>query len=280
MNRPGVPVSPDILRSRLIRPAAIAYSLSALAGLVSVVLLFVPGAARAMLEDMVLSGITNRSALGTWQFIHTCVTAVVFLWSAMMSLYLLGMLTGRAGKGLNLVYHAAHLGLRAVNISGICALVLLIYRLARFLILNFNLYDWLYQVYAMAISEALMVAQAWFLFTLLRRFLDSLCDAAASMGYTLAAGKLDRPTIPSFTANGFLVLGIAGLLMFFDRFFTVTIVRDYMQDYYALLTAEHPLLQFTAGAFLFGGIGSIFVSIYLRRYKRRCEWLLFESAKR
>ena len=279
MNRPSIPVSPDILRSRLILPAAIAYLLSALTGLASVALLLVPGSGQVMLEDMLRGGITDYSALTTWQVIHAAVTVINFLWAVMMSLCLLAALTGRAGKGMDLVYHAAQIWLKIVNVTGVCALVLLICRLVSYIIRTSNPNDWLYLVYAMLISEALMVVQAWFLFTLLRRFLNCLCDCAASMGYTLVSARLDQPTIPGFAATGFLILSLFGLGLTFDRFFTVTIVRDHWQDYYALLTAEHPLLRFSAAAFFFGSVGSILISVYLRRYKRTCERLLFQSAK-
>ena len=160
MNRPSISVSPDFLHSRLIPAAAIAYILSAVTGLAGVLFLLLPGSGQTMMQDMFMGGITDRSALMTWQVINIAITVICFLWAVMMSLCLIGSLTGRAGKGLNLVYHSSRICVKVLDIAGICALALLVYKLAAYIIRNFNLNDWLYLVYAMLISEALMVVMA------------------------------------------------------------------------------------------------------------------------
>lgn len=280
MNRPKITVTHDFLRSPLVLPAAIVYILSALFGMVGVILLLQPGAKAIMVEDMVLAGITDRSALSTWQFINAAITVVCFLWAVLMSICLASALAGKADRGLNLVYYITHGGVWVVNALGICAAGLFIYRLAAFLIGRFNLYDWVYQVYAMLVSEALMVTLAWLVFRMIRKFLDCLCDSAASIGYTFSSGTLGYPTIPGFTATGFLLLGIVGIVVFLDRFFTLTIVKAYRHEYYAVLTAQDPLLLLSGASFFFGAVGSFLISAYLRKYKLKCELTLYRSTKR
>jgi hypothetical protein len=72
-----------------------------------------------------------------------------------------------------------------------------------------------YLLYTMLMSEAIMVVQAFLLYKLLRRFLLCARDCAASIGYTLSAGALDKTTWPGFAPPGLMILGIAWCL--YDR---------------------------------------------------------------
>ena len=69
MDKQTISVSPDIFQSVLIPFAAIFSALAALFGFGSVLLLFNPDSAVALIQDLFLGGITSASALHTWQII-------------------------------------------------------------------------------------------------------------------------------------------------------------------------------------------------------------------
>ena len=124
-----------------------------------------------------------------------------------------------------------------------------------------------------------MVAQAWFLWKTLRKFLEAFMDTAASMTYTLYSGKLDTFPTPGFTATGFLILSVFGIVLAFDRIFTVTIVYDYLAAYYKILSAAHWSQYFSGITLLCGAAANILISIYLHRYNRLHERALYYARR-
>ena len=131
----------------------------------------------------------------------------------------------------------------------------------------------MYLLYAMFVSEALMLIISGTLYVMLCRFLDSLCDSAASVADTLENSRLSGKAIPKFAATGFLVFGLLSLFFGLDRMFTMTIVQEYRSSHYAFLTAEHPLLILSGGALILGALGNILSAFYLYGFKRKSEKL-------
>lgn len=277
MENRRITVSRDLFRSPLIPMAAVLSTLGSLCGLGSVVTLLFPDAVSALVQDLYLSGITDRSALSTWRFIHICVTVVCFVWSLLMSGCLWAMALGKAGQGLLAVSTAGEWTLHAVHASGILTLVYLLYRLVRYVIACLAINEWAYLLYAMLVSEALMIFQAAMLFVLIRRFLNSLSDTAASLALAVTGNTAGSGVIRAMTPIGFLLLGVAELLIGADRFFTVTIVQAYAGDYYKLLMAEHPLLLLSGGMFGLCALTNLLLGGYLFHRKHRLERLFFQA---
>lgn len=273
----SVPAPPDLFRSRLLLPAAAGYALSALLGLGAVLALFLPDALPALREDLVLGGIVSPSAIGTWTVIHVSVIAAGFLCAAAMAVCLTLELRIDPGRGLDLLHTGAQWLLWGVRISGAGVLVLLICKVARYLYACAFINEGVYIAYAMLVSEAMMAVQAAGLFVLIQRFLDCVSTAAAGMGYTRLCGKIDSTTIPGFTSTGFLLMALVNGYLAVERMFTVTIVEDFGGDYYSLLCPSHPVFRFTVGMFVLGAFANLCIGIYLRRYKRTAERLVFRS---
>jgi hypothetical protein len=99
------------------------------------------------------------------------------------------------------------------------------------------------------------------------------------MAYTRLSGKVDECTIPGFCGTGFLLAAVINGYLALERLTTVTIVEDYAGDYYSLLLAEHPVLLLTAGMFACGAVANLLTGLYLKRYKRETERLVFRSMK-
>lgn len=272
-------ISEKLFRSPRIPICAALYTGAASVGFAGVLQLLDPGARKAMLEDLLRGDVTSVSALQTWQFINMGILLAGFLCAAVMAVCLWLEVLSRAGRGLNLLYTAAHWGLYAVNGSGIVALVILIWRALRYILNCLSVNEGAYYLYSMLVSETMMVAQAVFLFVLIRRFLNSLCDSAASMAYMRASGKMDSVAIPGLAPTGFLILGLANVCLGVERLFTLIVVRDYLNPHYAILVAEHPVLHLSAGMCLLCAGANLLFSFWLRKYKRSIEYQLFLSRK-
>lgn len=274
-----VAVSVDTFRSGLIPAAAVLCTLAALLGIGAVLTLFIPGSIWALTQDLALSGINDPSALQTWKLIHLAVTVVSAACPAILAICLIQALRKDIGRGLDLLHDAAQWLLRAVNVSGVLALIVLILRVLMYVVSALSINEGLYYLYAMVVSEGLMVVQAWFLFMQLRKFLNCVSDSALSMACTLTTGKLDNVTIPSFAATGFLVLAAFCLVIGADRLFTLTVVDGYISDYYRLLSASDPILVLSGLSLLLSAVTDILLFFYLRRYKRISERLLFRPLR-
>lgn len=278
MKNRTVPAQPELFRSPLLAPAAGLYVLGALFGLSAVAALFLPGALSVLTEDLVRGGITERSSLQTWTVIHVGVMLAGFVCAACMAA---GLIFERRRKGLGLdVLHRCAQGLLwAVYGSGACVLAVMIWRMVRYLWACLWADAGIYLAYIMVVPEGVMIAQAVGMFILVRRFLNSACDVSASMAYARLSGKLDSFTIPGFCSTGFILTAVLNAFLALERLTTVTIIEDYAGDYYSLLLAEHPVLMFTAVMFACGAIANLLMGLYLKRYKRNTERLVFRSMK-
>lgn len=279
MEREKITVDLQKFHSPLTAIAAVLYSLAAVCGLAGAVLLLDPVSRAALTEDVILSGILERSAVNAWGLIHGSIGILAFLCPAILAIGIILTLKEQVYKGMNLLHGFAK-GLHvAVSVSGAMALAVLILRLGRYILMCLGLNEGLYLLYTMLLSEAMMVAQAVLLYKLLRHFLLCARECAASIGYTLSSGALGRTTWPAFCATGLLILGITCIILTADRLLTLTIVDSYPTDYYSILTTEDPIQLFAGAALFLGGIGNILLSIYILRFKKQAERIIYDHRR-
>lgn len=265
------------LRSPFLSAAAILYGFAGLLGIPGVVLLFSESYAQFLLQDLISGGITDPSSLLSWRIINTAVTILSCCGPCIMTAGFLQMHRGRPVRGVNFLGTCAHICLWGVNISGAAALCILIFRLIRYTVSCTQSPNGLMLFYSMIISEALMIAQAAFLFILIRKFLNCCIDSCASIAYTLATGKLDDRSIPGLAATGFLILAIFGIGICMNRMFTLTIVYRTIGSYYRLLVASHPAQLAEIACLLCGSAANIVLFRYLKQCKRNTEKALFDA---
>lgn len=275
----SVPVQPGMFRSALAPAAAVFLALGAGLGLGSALALLDPGYLTALTEKILRSGIRTASALNTWILIHVVISCLCFLCPAVTLWGMYRVSRGAYARGLNLLSDAAKILRIAVHTSAAAALGLFLFRAGRYLLGLIGRDDWLYQLFASFVMEGLMVVQAVFLYRLICRFLEDCEGCAASMGYSLSSGKVDSGAIPAFAATGLLILGILGIGLSVDRMVTMTIASDGFKQYYKFLWASHPGQWFAAGTLLFGGIGDIILSRYVKFYSRTSERAIFFASR-
>lgn len=270
--------SGDIFRSPLVPAAAVLYSLATLLGIVGVVLLFDRDFARLLTEDLVLSGFTDASSVQTWTVINTGITLVCFLCPCVTAACLWAAIAGNRLRGILTLSRATQWLLYGVNGGGILTAVIFVVRFVLYIIVNIRTPMAAYSLLALFLFEIPMAAQAAFLFHLLRKFLNCVMDSATGIACALASGKPEQCSIPGFTATGFLILGIITLLLSIDRVFTLTIVPHNIQDYFAILVAEHPGMWLSGGNLLAIAAGNFLLHLYLRRCKRDTErWAFYAN---
>lgn len=260
-----------------LRLAVIAYALASLLGIPGVILLFSPEYATFLLEDLAAGGITDPSSLRTWRIINVGVSLIACIGPAVLAAGLTLTLRGKPVRGLGIISGTAQVLLYGTSVGGILALILFVYRFVFFLIGAVQSANGVVLIYSMLISEALMVAQAVFLFFLIRKFLNCSIDAAASIAYSRATGKLDSRAISVLPAGFLTGLCVLNVFLALNRLFTVTIVRSTLGSYYDLITATNPGLILEAACLLLGALGNFFLARVLRSYKRQTEQLLFQS---
>lgn len=280
MEKGRIPVDRALFRSPLIPVAAVLAVVGAVCGLISVALLFAPGSVVGLVKDLYLGGITDRSAVQTWKFLHIAMTVLCFVWSAVMAGCLWAAVCKRPGQGLLVLSTAGEWSFYTLNGAGVLTLVYMVYRLVRYVIASLAINEWAYLLYAMLVSEALMIFLAVMAFVLLRRFLNGLSDTAASMARAITGGTMASGIIRTITPAGFLVLGVAELMLSLDRFFTLTIVQSFPQDYYQILIADEPLLLFSGIMFIVSALCNFLLAVYLLRRKRTFEKLIFQKGIR
>ena len=275
MNQTPVPAQPGMFRNGLAPAAAICLALGALLGLGSVLYLADPGYLAAVSEKIRISGIRTASAHSTWLLVHIVISLLCCVCPAITVQGMVRVFRGDPARGMNSLGNAARRLLLLVRISGIAAVVLFVLRFSLYLLSIVRRQDWLYQLFATAVMEGLMVSQAVFLHRLLCRFLDDAEGCAASIGYTLSSRKLDPGSLPAFVATGLTILGIAGLVLTVDRVVSMTIASDGFQQYYKFVWSVHPGQWLCAGSLFFGALGDLLLGAFLRFYKRTSERAVF-----
>lgn len=279
MNQQIVSVEKETFRSPLVPIVTVLFAAAAVCGVLAIGSLLHPASIPAILHDMELGQIYDRSAQQTWLVIYIAVTVVNCIGTLLLSLGMFLVLLGRDYQGTNLLYHSARWALVGVNVSGAAVVPYVIYRAVRYIVIymNFGIANAMVPLYSMVLSEGLMLALSWFQFVKLRRFLNCSMDAAASIGYTLASGNLKAPSIPGFSASGFLVFGLFDTAIAMDRFFTFVIRKINYIDHFSFPLTTDPV-QFLSGlSFAFAALGSFLLYYYLRDYKNKSERLLIRS---
>lgn len=270
-------IDPRSLQSRLTIPCIIFYALAALCGAVGIGLMFSGKYTQVLLQDMALSGITNPASQQTWMGVNRAVTLLSCLCPAIMATGLLLSRGNHPLRGMGLLSRAAQGMLWFVRISGGCACIVFVYRFFRYIAIYLSHPSGLMAIYSMVISEALMGAQAAFLFVMICRHLNVCIDSAASITYTLATSRLDSRSIPGFAATGFLILSIVGIALACNRMFTVTIVVNVVRSYYKLLVSSHPGLILESLCLVLGSAANFMMYRILKKYKQQTERKLFEA---
>lgn len=270
-------LAPDLFRSWLIPGAACLYSAAAVWGIPGIVLFLDPAATALWYQEMLASGIS--SGFAAWRMIFMAVNLFACVCPAVMAAGLLLNLRKRHTSGMKLLTSLPQWLLRGTTITGAMALAYLIFRAVRYIAYCATKNEGLYLLYTAILPEALMVTQAWFLWKTLRKFLECFSDTAASIAYTLATGKLDSMSTPSFTVTGLVILAVFGIVIGIDRIFTVTIVYDYLAPYYKLVSATHWSQYAASASLLCGAAANILLALFLRRYNRLHERALFYARK-
>lgn len=268
---------PDLFRSRLVPAAAIFYTLGALCGIPGIVLLFDTAAYELWQQDMLLSGIS--SGLAAWRLIFIAISLFSCLCPAVMAAGIWLNLSKNHRTGMKLLSALPQWLFHGTTVTGAAVLAYLIFRSLRYIAYCATKNGGSYLLYVAVIPEAFMVLQAWFLWKQLRRFLEAFTDTAASMTYTLISGKSDSIPTPGFTATGFAILSLLGLVLAADRIFTVTIVYSHPNAYYKLLTVGHWSQYLSCATLLFGAVANGLIFFFLRRYNRLHERAIYYARK-
>lgn len=270
-----VPATPGMFRHMLAPAAAVCLALAALLGLGSVLYLADPAYLTAVSEKIILSGIRTSSAHRAWLLMHILVSVICFVCSTVVVWGMIPAFRGRAAKGMNFLSNAANWLRLLVRIAGWMLLVLFCLRFGRYLLSIARRQDWLYQLFATSVMEALVMSIAIFSYRMLCRFLAEAEGCTASIGYTLSSGILDPCSVPAFVATGLTVLGILGLVLTVDRLVTMTIGYDGFKQFYKFVWSWHPGQWLCAASLFFCAMGDLLLAGYLRFYKRISERTVF-----
>ncbi len=266
-----MPVAPETFHSRLIPAATFFYGLAALLGLAGVVCILIPESVGVLVEDLVAGGITEASAIRTWKLIHVVLTVIAFVWPTVFAAGYILVLRKQPGKGLIMLCGVFEWLVKILKALKTVLIVIFIYRVIRYAVLVLPKNEGMYYLYAMFVSEALMLIIVGTLYVLLQRFLNCICDSAASIADTLENARLSERSIPGFAATGFVIFSLIGAFFGLDRMFTMIIVQGYRSSHYAFLTAQHPLLLLSGAAMISSALGGLLSAIYLFGFKSKSE---------
>ena len=275
-----IPAASGMFRNILAPASAVFLGMGALLGLGSVLYLLDPGYLTAVTEKILISGIRTASALGTWRALHIAISVICCIFPGILVWGMVLTFRGQSARGMNLLSNIARGSLILTRILGYVAIGVFILRFVLYVMPIAHRDDFLYQLFATVIMEALMVVLAVFSYRLLCRFLDEAEGCAASIGYTLSSGFLDNGSIPSFAAGGLTLLGILGLVLSADRLVTMTIGYDGYKQFYKFVLSRHPGQWLCAGSLFFGAVGNLLLSGYLRFYKRTSERAVFFATRK
>lgn len=279
MDYSDIRIAQGLYRSQLPKWFAVCFSVAAVLALPGVILLFNREYQSFLIQDIYLSGIIEASAANTWHFIESLITVVHFLCCAALACGLVLALTSKFHRGIHILSIAAQWLLYGLHGGGILALCVLAFRLIRYILFAVQINGGSYLIYSMLISEGMMVALAFLVYTLLRRFLNTSLDNIVSIGYTISSGKLDSHSISSFPSSGLIGLSVVCLVLSINHVYTLTIIDSFPRDYYKILIAERPGQYLAAASLVFCAIGNLLTAIYLRQYKRKDEQFRYSLRK-
>ena len=279
MDYSDITIPQGLYHSRLPKWFAVCFSIAAVLALPGVILLFSREYQDFLIQDLYLGGIVETSAANTWHFIESLITVVHFLCCAALACGLVLALTSKFHRGIHILSTAAQWLLYGLHGGGILTLCVLAFRLIRYILFAVQINGGSYLIYSMLISEGMMVALAFLIYTLLRRFLNTSLDTIVSIGYTISSGKLDSHSISSFPAAGLIGLSVVCLVLSINHAYTLTIIDSFPRDYYKILIAECPGQYLAAASCVACAAGNILLATYLRQYKRKDEQFRYSLRK-
>lgn len=279
MNEQFIPVDTVVFRSKWMIVAAVLLALAVVLSLPGMVMLFNPAYAAKLTADLVDSGIESGSPVVTWRVMQTLMTVLTFLCPAVFAVGLVITLRGNPGKGMGFLYTVSQGTVYVLNGTGILLAAIVAFRVLRYSFSVITQDTGVYLIYGMLVTEGIILVLLWFLFITLRRFVNGICDSAASMAFTLSCGKVDTVPIPAVVAAGFWILGLACILMGLDHMLTLTAVIEYDGGYYVLLPVTDPVEVLAGASLLCSGLADILLGFYMRRYKSICERMRYDQRR-
>lgn len=275
-----VPVKKETFNSKLLPVIAVTFVLAAICGCISVGCFFHPSSYTAIKNDLIAGKIYDPSAIQTWTAVYIIFTVINCLTALVLGISMTLVITGRSYKGLDLISTGSKVALYGLNISGVCILVYFIYRAIRYIILCFKDIEAMFMpLISFVFIEGIMLTLTCIIFLKMRQFLESCTVSTASICYMLYSEKIDSPTLPPLSVTGFLIFSIVDFVMALDRFFSFSYTQLRTEVVYNIPFTTDAVHIISGLSFIFAAIGSLFLFIYLKSYKRKCEFLLFRSIK-
>jgi hypothetical protein len=227
-----------------------------------------------------LADVQSADARLTWRIIHTGASVLALLCPAVFTVAFVLVLAKRADKGLGSVSWVGQImGYPIVCVSVLLQAVVA-YRVIRYVLVCIRQDTGVYLIYAMLVTEGILLVGVWAAIRFLRRFLNSISDSADSMAVTFFCGKLDTAPTPALTSTGFLVLGIICVVFGVDRLVDLTVVQEVTRAYYAVVLGENPVLRLEGVSYLFSAAANFLIFGYVRRYKRIAERIVGEHRQK
>lgn len=278
MKNQKISVDPGLFRSRMVPGALICCLLGAMTGGVQLILMLTPGYWDWFCRDLIAGGIAADWI--SYSVMHVALGIAAVVCPVILAVGLAVTLRGRPARGLCFLSSAAKFAMYGLNAGGIALLGLFGFRFVRYIVICCRYAGGIQRIYAMVVSEALMLVVAWFLHRLLCRFLDAVAVGGVSMAVTLSSGQVDSFNIPGFASTGFGLLGIFCLAQAVGQVLTMTIVGGVFGASYRILVADYPGAWVAALSMALCAAANFLLWQYLRQYKRICERALFEGRKR
>jgi hypothetical protein len=267
-----------LFHSKWIPVAAVCLLLATIFGIPGVVMQFHPEYI-AYWQNR-LADVQSADARLTWRIIHTGASVLALLCPAVFTVAFVLVLAKRADKGLGLVSWVGQImGYLIVGVSVLLQAVVA-YRVIRYVLVCIRQDTGVYLIYAMLVTEGILLVGVWAAIRFLRRFLNSISDSADSMAVTFFCGKLDTAPTPALTSTGFLVLGIICVVFGVDRLVDLTVVQEVTRAYYAVVLGENPVLRLEGVSYLFSAAANFLIFGYVRRYKRIAERIVGEHRQK
>ena len=255
--------------SRLIPVSAVLSALAAVAGILSAILLFTPGA----INYIDITGGTFSAKL-TWTIIHIIVLVFFTAWAALSAVALFSAKTSKIVNGMDLFCQGTRILRSTLAVIGLTVLIIFVLRCVVFsaiLLKTGNVINFFYLLSAL-LAEILLAAITAAIIILLRRFLDTIGNTAASAARTVTTGILRAPSVSMASAIGCLVMGIGSVVLGAGRMSAVSACAA---------AGESSLFSFmlrcAAALFFLSGLADALMFLYLRKYKHTSDYLLFKG---
>lgn len=278
MRNEYISVDGRLFHSKWIPVAAVCLLLATIFGIPGVVMQFHPEYI-AYWQNR-LADVQSADARLTWRIIHTGASVLALLCPAVFTVAFVLVLAKRADKGLGLVSWVGQImGYLIVGVSVLLQAVVA-YRVIRYVLVCIRQDTGVYLIYAMLVTEGILLVGVWAAIRFLRRFLNSISDSADSMAVTFFCGKLDTAPTPALTSTGFLVSGIICVVFGVDRLVDLTVVQEVTRAYYAVVLGENPVLRLEGVSYLFSAAANFLIFGYVRRYKRIAERIVGEHRQK